>query len=65
MYVLYVSSLIKSIISLHNLINNRVHNKEQEIEIAKKEKEEAEEKKRLEEAKKERDAKLAEKKKDD
>jgi len=32
MYVLYVSSLIKSVISLHNLINNKIHNKEQEEE---------------------------------
>lgn len=28
MYVLYVSSLIKSVISLHSLINNKIHNKE-------------------------------------
>jgi len=47
MYVLYVASLIKSVISLHNLINNKIHNKELEEENAKKEKEaEAEKKKR-------------------
>jgi len=28
MYVLYVTSLIKSVISLHTLINNKIHNKE-------------------------------------
>lgn len=28
LYVLYVSSLIKSVISLHDLINNKIHNKE-------------------------------------
>lgn len=50
MYVLYVSSLIKSVISLHNLINNRIQNKELEEENAKKEKEaEEEKKKKLEE----------------
>ena len=46
MYVLYVSSLIKSVISLHNLINNKIHNKEQEEEQAKKEKEAEDEKKK-------------------
>ena len=35
MFVLYVSSLIKSVVSLHSLINNRIHNKEDEIEKAK------------------------------
>lgn len=49
MYVLYVSSLIKSVISLHNLINNKIHNKEQEEEQAKKEKEAEEEKKKKQE----------------
>ena len=49
MYVLYVSSLIKSVISLHNLINNKIHNKEMEAEMAKKEKEAEEEKKKKEE----------------
>ena len=46
MYILYVSSLIKSVISLHSLINNKIHNKELEEEIVKKEKEAEEEKKR-------------------
>ena len=58
MYVLYVCSLIKSVISLHNLINNKIHNKEQEEENLKKEKEAEEEKKKREEesAKKAEDA---------
>jgi 26S proteasome regulatory subunit N8 len=46
MYVLYVSSLIKSVISLHSLINNKIHNKELEEENDKKEKEAEEEKKK-------------------
>lgn len=58
MYVLYVSSLIKSVISLHGLINNKITNKENEIEEAKKAKEAEEEKKRLEEEKKEKEKKL-------
>lgn len=49
MYVLYVSGLIKSVISLHNLINNKIHNKEMEAEKAKKEKEAEEEKKKKQE----------------
>ena len=48
MYVLYVCSMIKSVISLHNLINNKIHNKELEVENAKKEKEAEEEKKKKE-----------------
>ena len=59
MYVLYVSSLIKSIISLHSLINNRIHNKELEIDKAKQEKEAEEEKARIEAAKKEKEAEKA------
>lgn len=59
MYVLYVSSLIKSIISLHSLINNRMHNKEMEIEKAQKDKEAEEEKARIEAAKKEKEAEKA------
>lgn len=42
MHVIYVCSLIKSVISLHNLINNKINSKEQEAENAKKEKEEEE-----------------------
>lgn len=30
MYILYVSSMIKSVISLHQLINNKIQNKETE-----------------------------------
>jgi len=49
MYVLYVASLIKSVISLHNLINNKIHNKEIEAENTKKEKEAEDEKKKRQE----------------
>ena len=45
MYIIYVSSLIKSVISLHSLINNKIHNKELEEDNLKKEKEAEEEKK--------------------
>jgi len=62
MYILYVASLIKSVISLHNLINNKIHNKEQEEETLKKEKEAEEEKKRLEDAKKEKENRELDKK---
>jgi 26S proteasome regulatory subunit N8 len=43
MFVIYVSSLIRSVISLHNLINNKITTKEIEIENAKKDKEREEE----------------------
>jgi 26S proteasome regulatory subunit N8 len=49
MYVIYVASLIKSVISLHNLINNKIHNKELEVETLQKEKEAEAEKKRKQE----------------
>lgn len=54
MHVIYVSSLIRSVISLHNLINNKIHAKEVEAENTKKEKEREEEqrKQKEEEAKK-------------
>ena len=67
MYVLYVSSLIKSVISLHSLINNKIHNKEQEAEVLLKDKEAEEEKKRKQEAsaKKAEDMLNAEKEKND
>lgn len=54
MHVIYVSSLIKSVISLHNLINNKITTKEIEAENTKKEKEREEDlkKKKEEEAKK-------------
>lgn len=52
MYVLYVSGLIRSILGLHDLINNKISNKEVEIARAKRDKEaeEAEKKKKEEEA---------------
>jgi 26S proteasome regulatory subunit N8 len=62
MYILYIASLIKSVISLHNLINNKIHNKEQEEENLKKEKESEEEKKKLEDAKKDKENRDLEKK---
>ena len=49
MYMMYVSSLIKSVISLHSLISNKIQNKETEEENAKKEKEAEEEKKKRQE----------------
>lgn len=59
MYVMYVSGLIRSILSLHDLINNKINAKEVELERAEREKkEEAEKKKKEEELK----AKLDEKK---
>ena len=39
MYVIYVSALIRSILSLHDLINNKIQAKEQEQENARKEQE--------------------------
>ena len=50
MYVVYVSSLIRSILSLHDLINNKIHLKETEAENAKKAKEREEELKKKKEA---------------
>lgn len=49
MYLIYVCSLIKSVISLHSLINNKIHNKELQEENLKKEKEAEEEKKKKQE----------------
>jgi len=46
MYVLYVASLIKSVISLHDLVNNKIHNKETEADMLKQEKEAEDEKKK-------------------
>ena len=37
MHLIYVSSLIKSVISLHNLINNKITTKEIEVENQRKE----------------------------
>jgi len=39
MYIVYVSNLIKSVLSLHDLINNKIKMKELEAENIKKEKE--------------------------
>lgn len=50
MYVIYVSSLIRSILSLHDLINNKIHLKETEDENAKKQKEREEELRKKKEA---------------
>ena len=51
MYVIYVSALIRSILSLHDLINNKIKAKEIEAENAEKEAEKiANEKKAKEEA---------------
>ena len=49
MYVMYVSSLIRSILSIHDLINNKINAKEIELERAKREKEEEAEKRKNEE----------------
>lgn len=50
MYVIYVSSLIRSILSLHDLINNKIHLKESEAEALKKAKEREEELQKKKEA---------------
>ena len=54
MHVIYVSSLIRSVISLHSLINNKIHGKEIETQNLKNEKEKEEElrKKKEEESRK-------------
>merc|ERR1712226_681030 len=54
MYVIYVSALIRSILSLHDLINNKIQMKEIETENSRKEKEREAEiaRKKEEEAKK-------------
>lgn len=50
MYVIYISSMIRSILSLHDLINNKIHMKEAEEENAKKLKEREEELRKKKEA---------------
>jgi 26S proteasome regulatory subunit N8 len=55
MHVVYVSTLIRSVVSLHNLINNKISTKEIEAENTKKEEEmrkkkEEESRKKVEEA---------------
>lgn len=54
MNVIYVSSLIRSVISLHNLINNKIQSKEIEVQNLKIEKDREDElrKKKEEESKK-------------
>lgn len=53
MYVIYVSALIRSILSLHDLINNKIQSKELEAENTRKEhKKEEDAKKAKEEAEK-------------
>ena len=59
MYVIYVSGLIRSILSLHDLINNKINAKDTELERAKREKEEEAEKRKKKE---EQQKKLEEKK---
>lgn len=59
MYVLYISSLVRSILSLHSLINNKINAKDIEIEKAKMLKDEEEEK--LKKKKEEEEKKAAEK----
>ena len=55
MHMTYVCSLVRSLISLHNLINNKIANKEAEREVLRREKEleEAKKKKKEEKAKEE------------
>lgn len=62
MYVIYVSTMIRSILSLHDLINNKIHMKEMEDESIKKEKEKDDERreKAMEMAKKKAEEKKAE-----
>lgn len=56
MYVMYISGLIRSILSLHDLINNKISNKEIELSREKKAKEEEAKKKQEElEAKKKKE----------
>jgi 26S proteasome regulatory subunit N8 len=58
MYVIYVSALIRSILSLHDLINNKIKAKEIEADNAKKDADKiAEEKKKKEEAEKDAEEK--------
>jgi len=61
MHVVYVSTLIRSVISLHNLINNKIATKEIEVENSKKEEEfrkkkEEESRKKVEDALKKAEA---------
>lgn len=49
MHVTYVCSLIRSVVSLHNLINNKIQTKEIEAENARKDKEREEDRQRKKE----------------
>jgi len=49
MYVIYVSALIRSILSLHDLVNNKIQAKEQESENAKNELKKEEDAKKVKE----------------
>ena len=60
MYVLYISSLVRSILSLHTLINNKISAKDIEIEKAKMLKDEEEEKKKKKEEEEKKAAEKAE-----
>ena len=51
MYVIYVSALIRSILSLHDLINNKIQAKENEQEAARQEQLKEQEAKKAREAK--------------
>ncbi len=61
MHVVYVCSMIRSVISLHNLINNKINSKEIEADNLKREKEREEQmrKKKEEESKKKVEEALA------
>lgn len=60
MYVLYISSLVRSILSLHTLINNKINAKDIENEKAKMLREEEEEKKKKREEEEKKAAEKAE-----
>merc|ERR1712159_433610 len=53
MVIIYVSSMIRSVIALHNLINNKIENKEAEVKKVK-DKEEAAEKAKADKEEKEK-----------
>jgi len=72
MLVIYLSSLIRSIIALHNLINNKLHNREYEKKLLEKEQDkegkegkEGKEKEKEKEDDKSKDKPESEKQKDD
>ena len=62
MVVVYLSSLIRSVIALHNLVNNRVENRAREVKNDKKEKEVREMKEKGEQEKEKAKAAADEKK---